>query len=177
MMRPGKTENLSGYRAPTPGEIRAVSLLFEKYYASGIRLCKVATTALCSLGLMLFCLYGALGWKAIVFGLLSYMGAFFSIASKNRLRRNQRVFADGRFAVLDGYVCKIGANDAPGCCNVWFESVNGQRPEVPFRVRQEGLQERTPLLLVRVEEREIRHGLTWVFTPFMLTEEARNLRW
>ncbi len=177
MMQVNNADSLYGYRSPTPDEVLGVSRIFTKYYASGIRLCRSMTIALCAAGLMLFSSYAQLGWSAVLLGVAAYGGAVYAIASKKRFESYQSLFITGRFQVLDGFVSEIAGNDKPGCCNVVFTSIYGQRLDAYCSVRQENLTLQTPLILVYVSNTLIRHGIVWAFTPFMLTAQSEKLRW
>lgn len=64
--------------------------------------------------------------------------------------------------------------DYPGVSNIRFQSWKGENAVGWYRVRQEGLQIGTPLLLVYVDKSVINRGICRTFTPYMLSDEGLN---
>lgn len=171
-MREVGVEELCGFRVPSEGELAAVVRYAAAYFQSRIRTSKMIAAFLTSIGFIL--LLGSRGnLPAILFGVVLFAASFACVAEKNRLKEKVHVFEAGNFRVLDGTVCEITVNyDTPGVSNVKFLSCSGQKFNRWCGVRQEALAAGTPLLLVYVDKTAIRGGITWAFTPFMLTKEG-----
>ena len=177
-MRIRSASELTGLRFPTEEEKAAVAEAVSAGLSANIRLTKAMGILLPAVGLLLAA--GAVSGtvqgtaaRAVLFilaviGIAAGLSAF---AHVRRMRAQIGAFCDGQFRVADGRVGRIEVNpEMPGISNASF--VTGRDEELAglYRVRQEGLEEGTPLLLVRWEERGREE--TRAFTPFMLTGEG-----
>jgi len=165
---------LDGIRRPTPDEVYKITRYYEHLYGKNIRRNKTLSTVFIVLGLFCMCGYTVSGVVSIVVGVIFFAIAFGFIKGKNEAKAKLNVFRSGDFTVIPGSVCEIKTDTTGmlGVSVVRFISHGGKKPDAQFEVRRTQLQVGTPLLLIHVDEDKIRHGLTRVFTPFMLTEEG-----
>ena len=145
MTKASETAALTGLRAPTPAEHRAISGLLTARY------------------------------NALPFGLLAFAGVFLAVAGKNRDRAALQAFQNAAYRVLDGQVCELGSSsDRPGYMLVRFSSVHGQQLSIWFPVRQRGVALNTPLLLAVTDALQPGGIIVKAFTPFMLAQPAEK---
>ena len=171
-------QSLSGFRRPTPAEHEAVLRVMSNRFASSIRLTRTMSTALTVFGVVMLFSVGSGGVLCIVLGLASFVGVFAAINSKNTENACLRAFQNGDYNVLDGTVCELGHTSVRnGFTDVRFLSCHGQRADGWFSVRKEGLAQDIPALLVYASNVPIKGGIHWVFTPFMMSEQAERIRW
>lgn len=173
------TEQLHGLRAPTEDERDRLTLAFQYHYKTISRTCNCFGAIFAVLGLLCISGYKSHGWFALIAGLL-FLGPFYGlILSKSREKRVLERISAGTFQVLDGVVQEY-RNDiqTPYSCSVRFSSqYPGETLEKCLSVRYEGVMDGTPLLLVYVHDSPIRKVDTWLFTPFMLSDEGIQKHW
>ncbi|MCD7884793.1 MAG: hypothetical protein LUI87_13980 [Lachnospiraceae bacterium] len=163
-----------GIRRPTPDETYKITRYYEHLYGRNGRTNRILGKVFIVLGFVFICGYMVSGAASIVFGVIFFAIAFGFIKGKNEAKADLNVFRSGDFIVIPGSVCEIKTDTTGmlGVSVVRFISHGGKKLDAQFEVRRTQLQMGTPLLLIHVDEDKIRHGLTRVFTPFMLTEEG-----
>ncbi|MCD7893378.1 MAG: hypothetical protein LUG60_06710 [Erysipelotrichaceae bacterium] len=166
--------NLDGIRRPTLDEINKITRYYEHLYQTNDRTHKTLIVVFSVLGIVSMFAYTTSGLGAIVVGIIFLTIAFQLIRGVFEAEAHLNVFRSGDFIVIPGSVYKImtDTTDLPGVSDVWFMSLGGKKLNLEFQVRRTDLQIGTPLLLIHVDEDKIKHGLTRVFTPFMLSEEG-----
>lgn len=175
MTKASETAALTGLRAPTPAEHRAISGLLTARYNAAIRTGSHLANALTAAGVALLFMAGQLGLGALPFGLLAFAGVFLAVAGKNRDRAALQAFQNAAYRVLDGQVCELGSSsDRPGYMLVRFSSVHGQQLSIWFPVRQRGVALNTPLLLAVTDVLQPGGIIVKAFTPFMLAQPAEK---
>ena len=173
MMNGKKIEEMSGFRAPSEYERKAVSHYFQKWFQKRIKFCKRCSSVLCAIGVLNVAFYESAGILAIILALIAFGMAFICIWTKKENQEKIQVFAQGHFQILDGMVSEISVNpDSPGFSNVRFQSKYGEVLSIWCAVRQEELQIGTPLILAYVDDKTVKGGIFRAFSPYMLTEEG-----
>lgn len=171
-----KIEQMSGFRIPTKEETTDVSRHMHAYYRSLKRKTIASGIVLTVMGVLLL-IGGISAHNMLGFGLgiTAAAGAVCAFYYSLTVMSELLVFEKGEFYVMDGNVSRIEVcPDTPGMSSVEFTSVFGQTADGVFEARQEGLEMGTPILLVYVPKEKVSglKAFTWVFTPFMLTEEG-----
>ncbi|MCD7883654.1 MAG: hypothetical protein LUI87_08125 [Lachnospiraceae bacterium] len=165
---------LDGVRKPTQDEIYKITRYYEHLYRNGERTLRPLIVVFVALGLI--CIYGytVSGTASVVIGIIFLAIAVGLIKGQMDGPSELNVFRSGDFIVIPGSVYEIITDSTGmlGVDDVKFMSRSGIKLDVEFRVRLTQLKVGTPLLLIHVDEDKIKHGLTRVFTPFMLSEEG-----
>ena len=175
MTKASEVAALTGLRAPTPAEHRAIAGLMTAHYSAAIRTGGRLANALTAAGVALLFMAGQLGLGALPFGLLAFAGVFLAVAGKNRDRAVLQAFQNAAYQVLDGQVCELGpSSDRPGHMLVRFLSVHGQQLSFWLLVRQRGVALNTPLLLAVTDTGQPEKSIVKAFTPFMLAQPAEK---
>lgn len=166
-----RTKRMKGFRRPKEQERQAISRYFERYFSDSQKMQKRMVVLLCAFGVF------SMSFK--VTGLIIDAVLFAAVYSIYRnVRSYQRkiaVFQKGEFWVLEGKVTELSVHpDYPGVFNARFQSLLGEDAPGWFRVRQEGVQIGTPLLLMYAEKDVMKKDIYRTFTPYMLTEDGLN---
>ncbi|MCD7744961.1 MAG: hypothetical protein LUI13_06745 [Lachnospiraceae bacterium] len=165
---------LDGVRKPTQDEIYKITRYYEHLYRNGERSLRPLIVVFAALGLICICGYTVSGTASVVIGIIFLAIAVGLIKGQMDGNPELNVFRSGDFIVIPGSVCEIKTDTTGmlGVSVVKFMSHGGKKLNGEFEARRTELQVGTPLLLIHVDEDKIKHGLTRVFTPFMLTEEG-----
>lgn len=159
-----------GMRVPSDEEKDSIIKYMNAYYNMRQKTCKKCSVIFLVIGVILAFAGSIAGIFALILGIISIFGSFAAIRSRKHFVEDNKVFLDGDFLVLDGYVKRIEADtENPGQSSVLYESEN-QKYSGMFTVRHEGLEVGLPLLLVYVSPDKIAGGVRRAFTPFMLSE-------
>lgn len=165
-----KIKNMAGLRRPEEQERQAISCYFEKYFSDSQKMQKKMAVLLCVFGVLSMSSFKATGLivGAVLFALV------YSIYSNVRSYRGKiAAFQKGEFWVLEGKVTEFSIHpDYPGVFNARFQSLLGEDAPGWFRVRQEGVQIGTPLLLMYAEKDVMKKDIYRTFTPHVLTEDG-----
>ena len=160
-------------RAPKPYEIQQISQILKKETSRDNHICNVIITVL-SLGMISFACSLALNLNFIYFllGLLCLIGDITTIKRKKQLTNIMKLYSAGDFFVCDGYVSKIeSTEEIVECKNIMFTSNSGNITLGWYRVREEKLKLKTPLILVYPNPK-YKDKRSYVFTDFMLTQHG-----
>lgn len=175
MTKGNEAAALTGLRAPTPAEHRAIAGLMTARYSAAIRTGNRLANALTAAGVALLFMTGQLGPGALPLGLLAFAGVCLAVAGKNRDRAALRAFQNAAYRVLDGQICELGSNsDRPGYMLVRFLSVYGQQLSIWLPIRREETALHTPLLLAVTDAAQTGKSIVKAFTPFMLAPPAET---
>lgn len=166
---------MSGKRPPTKQEISDVSRHMRAHYRMLDMIYKGSTIFLFLVGGVVFT--GGMVEKEPAMwipGIALFAVSIYIAGMVPKSRKECAVFENGRFYVIDGTITSRRVSDMPGSSDVEFTSRDGQTFNGRFEVRKEGLYIGCPAILVYVPKQELCGigDFTWVFTPFMLTEEG-----
>lgn len=172
------TEQLRGLRAPSGEEHERLTLSFQYQYKTLSRTCNRFSSGFAVLGALLMGSYSSGGVFAVLFGLLCFCIVFALILSKKKEKMILERISAGTFQVLEGTVQEY-RNDirTPYSYSVRFLSQYDQLLEEWHHIRYEGVADDSPLLLVYVRNSPIRRVNTWLFTPYMLSDEGLQKHW
>lgn len=162
-------------RPPTKQEISDVSRHMRAHYRMLDMIYKGSTIFMLLMGAVIFT-GGVIEKKHAMWitGLILLAVSILITRMIPKSRKECAVFENGRFYVIDGTITSRRVSDMPGSSDVEFTSRDGQTFDGRFEVRKEGLYIGCPAILVYVPKQELCgiSDFTWVFTPFMLTEEG-----
>ena len=170
------------FRRPTAFEQRQIAACIEGRNSANIRRCGISSTLFCVLGLV-FCGFrgtdasvGTVGFS-IALGIVFFAIAFVLMKSRVDFKRETKLFKNGNFVVLDGFLSDIEYHEGShGCRSVVFNTSFGVKVG-RYRVRCEELCESTRLLLAFSTSKDMKSRRGYVFTPFMMRDEAFKLHW
>ena len=179
-MRSNRNGNLQGFRAPSDSEKASEAKYMVAYFKSIVRICRIVCSIFFPLGLLL--LAASIAnlnqpvWDVFFLLLSSLLFLSFATLAVLDIRVFQQViqaFQNGEFQVLTGKISRIEPSfDRSRFKYVGFRSLNNELAEGTYEVRDEKLSLLTPLLMVRIQDRH--KNRTWVFTPFMLSDNTRR---
>lgn len=160
-----------GYRHPRSSEIYAASIRAEIKYSRHRRNETVYCVILLILGCMAMTGIPKNGILSTMISIILFR--LFGTCLRERTLCNKKIaqIAAGEFLVLDGWVDDIQTNfRRPGTVIIRFQSTFGQTAAQYLPVRRENVTEGTPVILVVSDQ--VKGGIRWAFTPYMLTEEG-----
>ncbi len=165
---------LDGIRAPTPEEVRRITRYYEHLYRENDKSLRVLNTVFFVLGFICAWGYTVNGASSLVVAAIFLAMGFGMLRARRKSDADLEIFRRGDFIVIPGRVCGIWVETTGllGVSDVEFISEGGRRLDARFHARRTQLQMGTPLLLMHVDEKTLKHGMTRVFTPFMLSEEG-----
>lgn len=158
-MKKIKLTEMSGFRNPTPEEVRWFGNLVTEECQKQIRFSKKITIIFGALaGVSFFGVFEA-EILAVIVALILAIPACLSSREYDYYKRAMEAFSSGNFQVIDGFVSEASCSEFPGDCNVQFRTENGEVCANWFRIPNFGLTIGTPILIAYTE---VNRGMSWV---------------
>lgn len=158
-MKKIKLTEMSGFRNPTPEEVRWFGNLVTEECQKQIRFSKKITIIFGALaGVSFFGVFEA-GILAVIVALILAIPACLLSREYDYYKRAMEAFSSGNFQVIDGFVSEASCSEFPGECNVQFRTENGEVCANWFRIPNFGLTIGTPILIAYTE---VNRGMSWV---------------
>lgn len=158
-MKKMKLTEMSGFRNPTPEEIRLFGNIVTEAYQKQIRFNMKISTIFGILAGFTFLGTFEVGISAIIVGLIFAAIAYSPSREYDYYKRAMEAFSYGNFQVIDGFVSETSCSEFPGECNVRFRTENGEVCANWFGISNSGLTIGTPIWVAHTE---VNRGMSWV---------------
>lgn len=172
---------VSGFRDPTDEEAEGIARFTGAKYDHDIKITQRTAVCLFAAAIVFFLcavLDDEYQFVSVFLALGSALMGAVSLSSIKVIQKKKQAFENRQYEVASGTVWDIQANpDKVGCCNVMFRDENGTIYTHWMVVRGEGVEDGSPMLLVRADPSVMEGEYNFAFTPFMLTPKGAKLHW
>lgn len=157
-MKKIKLTEMSGFRNPTPEEVRLFGNLVTEECQKQIRFSKKITIIFGALAGISFLGVFEAGILAVIVALILAIPACLPSRECDYYKRAMEAFSSGNFQVINGFVSETSCSEFPGECNVQFRTESGEVCANWFGISNSGLTIGTPILVAHAE---VNRGMSW----------------